>query len=127
MGTVVVTRGHLGVVTWLLARKVSIDDKLLTNAVIYDHVVIIGVLINDGYNAGWVDCDCDKETLLHVAARHGSLACLRVLIKAGLGVNSPTNTGMKPLDCTIVGSEERVGIDEHWVNGGGEQWEIEEQ
>ena len=104
--------GHLGVVTWLLARKMSLDCldgrmvTPVTNAVIGNHVDIMEVLIKAGCDVWWVDRHCDKETLLHVAAKHGSLACLRVLIKAGLGVNSPTVVGETPLDSAIVGHKE---------------------
>jgi cytochrome c len=88
-----VKRGHLAAAKLLIERgaKVNVGSRywgyLLTIASTQLRVDLMTLLLEHGANP---NSTFDGESVLHVAAKYGCLACVKVLVEGGADVNAPT-------------------------------------
>jgi cytochrome c len=93
-----VRRGHLAATKLLIERGANVKvgsnywGDLLTIASGKARADLVTLLLAHGANP---NSTINGESVLHVAAKNGCLACVKALVEAGADVNSPT------YDCTI--------------------------
>lgn len=88
-----VRRGHLAAAKLLIERGADVKvgsnywGGLLTIASVKARADLIALLLANDANP---NSTFDGESVLHVAAKHGCLACVKLLVEAGADVNAPT-------------------------------------
>ena len=73
--------------------------KWLFNSAINDHSTLARLLLADGLSPSTIDAG---QSVLHVAASHGSIDVVRLLMEAGADANSLSNLGLTPLQAAIA-------------------------
>ena len=73
-----------------LLRRTPLAEKevMLFNCALYNHATLVRLLLADGLPPSTVYLEKGNSTPLHVAAEHGALDVLRLLLEAGADANS---------------------------------------
>ena len=72
-------------------------EGMLFNSAIYNYAALVRLLLADGLSPNTVKSEHGNSSLLHVAAKHGSIDVLRLLLEAGADANSIDSIGSTPL------------------------------